>query len=107
VLLGTFFSVFWRFRGSTGLAKGLGVTMGINPVGFFVAAPLGLVLIYITRNLAIGGSTVMVITALFSLAVFRDVLALVTIVIVGVLMFTRAKLQYRFMKKQTQGSASH
>ncbi len=99
VLVGTFFPLFTRFQGGTGLAKGMGAAMGINPAGFFVGAPVGILLLVRFRNSALAGGTVIVISGLFSILVYRDLAGAGIMALVGLLVFLRARFQYADLEK--------
>ena len=95
ILIGSFFPLFGGCKGGTGLAKGMGATMGINPAGFFLGVPLGFFMMWRTRNPAVTGGAVIVLAGLFSIFVYSDYAAAGTMVLVGALIFLRAQIQYR------------
>lgn len=95
VLVGTAFSVFWGFRGGTGLAKAMGAVMAINPAGFFIGAPLGIFIVWRFHNPGWGGGVVIGITALASALLYRDLVSVGNILLLAALVFLRSRVQYR------------
>ncbi len=95
VLVGTAFSVFWGFRGGTGLAKAMGAAMAINPAGFFIGAPLGILIVWKFHNPGWGGGVVMGITALASALLYGDLAGLGNVLLLSALVFLRSRVQYR------------
>lgn len=95
VVVGTMFPIFSRFRGGTGLAKGTGVAMGINPLGFLLALPLGLLVLGRLRDAGWAGGLVFGVVLLISAFVSGDVVGAGSIAGVGALVFLRSRLQYR------------
>lgn len=93
VMLGTFYSVLWRFRGGAGLAKAMGVTLGLNPIGFLIAAPLGIALVSWSRNSGVSGGLTMGLVGALSLLLYRDYLAAALILLVGGVVWLRVHSQ--------------
>ena len=56
ILLGTFFPVYFKFQGGTGLAKCIGVSCAINPLAFLILFPIVLILILKTKAFAVVGA---------------------------------------------------
>jgi len=50
VLAGHFFPVFWKFRGGTGGAVGMGTTLGLLPLGVLIAVPVTTGVFVLTRT---------------------------------------------------------
>ena len=95
VFTGTVFPIFSGFKGGTGLAKSTGAVMGINPLGFFIGAPLGLFVIWRLHNPGWAGGLLLGVTLLVSIVVFRDVVGASGIVALALLVKLRALIQYR------------
>ena len=72
LLLGHFFPVFWRYHGSTGLATGMGVTMGLVPLGALIATPLALLTVYLTRKAGYAGGLFFLVTVPVGGLLHRD-----------------------------------
>ena len=95
VFAGTVFPLFSGFKGGTGLAKSTGAIMGINPLGFFLGAPLGLLIIWRLHNPGWAGGLLIGVALLVSIVVHGDVVGASGIVALAILVFLRAKIQYR------------
>ena len=95
VFTGTVFPLYSGFKGGTGLAKSTGAVMGINPLGFFIGAPVGLLIIWRLHNPGWAGGMLIGVTLLISIVVFRDVVGASGIVAFALLVFLRSKIQYR------------
>ena len=95
VMIGTMYPVFWGFRGGTGLAKGMGAVLGINPVGVLLGGVLGLFVVWRFHNPGWAGALVVVTAFALSIGLYRDWAAVGTILLVAALIFLRSKLQYR------------
>ena len=95
VFTGTVFPLFSGFKGGTGLAKSTGAIMGINPLGFFLGAPIGLLIIWRLHNPGWAGGLLIGVALLVSIVVFGDVVGASGIVALALLVFLRAKVQYR------------
>lgn len=92
VVLGNLFSPFWGFRGGAGLAKGVGVALGLNPLGFAIAAVAALLIVVRFRNNGIAGGVLLAGTVLHAL-VTRDFLAVALILLTGAVLFGRVIVQ--------------
>ena len=77
------------------MAKSTGAIMGINPLGFFLGAPVGLLIIWRLHNPGWAGGLLIGIALLVSIVVFGDVVGASGIVALAFLVFLRAKVQYR------------
>ena len=95
VFTGTVFPLFSGFKGGTGLAKSTGAIMGINPLGFFLGAPVGLFVIWRLHNPGWAGGLLMGVTLLVSITVYGDVVGAGGIVALAILVKLRAIVQYR------------
>jgi glycerol-3-phosphate acyltransferase PlsY len=100
LLLGHFFPVFWRFRGGTGMAAGMGAATGFLPLGSLVGITGGLSTLGITRNTGRSGGVYFVATVIGGVLLdtywlrsdWRGVLAAL---VIGVVIRLRALVQYR------------
>ena len=94
VLLGHFFPVFWRYHGSTGMATGMGVTTGLVAMGALIAAPLALLVVYITRKAGYAGLLFFAVTVPLGGLLHWDALGALAVLAVGAAILIRARLQY-------------
>ena len=99
VVVGTMFPVFSHFRGGTGLAKSTGVAAGINPLGLLLALPLGLYVLGTLRNAAWAGGLGLGLVLLASASISHDAVGVISIAMVGALIFIRSRVQYRGGRK--------
>ena len=95
LLTGTVYPIFWGFKGGTGLAKGMGVVMGVNPAAFFLGVPVGLFVLWKYRNTGWAGALAVVTSWLFTLFLFGDMAGGGIMAMVAALIFLRARIQYR------------
>ena len=107
ILSGTFFPIFFRFNGGTGLAKYLGISCAINPLSFIFIFPFILIVFYKTRNFAILGTVLVVLVTLSSAIVnyeynifplsysYPDMNGLYTLLACGLLVFIKGMHQYK------------
>ena len=98
ILAGTFFSLYRGLRGGIGLAKFMGLALGMNPAGFMLVAPLGVLAIAWTRNPALAGGIVVTGTALFSTFVYHDMPTLVLIAVAGFAVWARSRMHAHFVE---------
>ena len=106
ILSGTFFPIFFKFKGGTGLAKFLGVSCAINPLSFIFIFPFILIIFFKTRNFAILGTFLVILVTLSSVIVtyeyslflleysYPDMYGLYTLIACGLLVFTKGMHQY-------------
>ena len=94
VLLGHFFPVFWRYHGSTGMATGMGVTTGLVAMGALIAAPLALLVVYITRKAGYAGLLFFAVTVPLGGLLHWDAVGALAVLAVGAAILIRARLQY-------------
>ena len=95
LLAGHLFPVFWGFRGGTGMTVGMGSWTGVLPVGVLVAAPISLLAFGLTRNTGLNGALFFLITLLVGGLVHQDATAVIAIVLAGLALFVKSRLQYR------------
>ena len=95
VMIGTAYPIFWGFKGGTGLAKGMGVVMAVNPVSFFLGVPVGLLVLWKFRNTGWAGALAVFTASILTATVYGDMFGLGIIVMVAALIFARARIQYR------------
>ena len=95
VVVGTVFPVWSRLKGGTGLAKGTGVALGINPSGFLLGSLVGLFVLIKLRNPGWAGALAAGVTILTSAFLFNDWIGLSAISSAGALIFLRSGVQYR------------
>ena len=95
ILVGTAYPIFWGFVGGTGLAKGMGAAMAINPLGFLVGAIVGFPVLRKLHNTGWSGAVTMVITMLCSMFFYGDEAGAGTIALIAMMVIARSKLQYR------------
>ncbi|PZC48287.1 MAG: Phospholipid biosynthesis protein PlsY, probable glycerol-3-phosphate acyltransferase [Chloroflexi bacterium] len=98
ILLGTFFSLYRGFRGGIGLAKFMGLALAMNPAGFMLVAPLGILAVAWLKNPGLAGGIVVAGTVLFSTLIYHDVPTLVLIAGAGITVWARSRMQARFVE---------
>jgi len=74
ILLGTFFPVYFKFQGGTGLAKCIGVSCAINPLAFLILFPIVLILILKTKAFAVVGALFILLIVFASITRYQYVL---------------------------------
>ena len=106
ILSGTFFPIFFKFKGGTGLAKFLGVSCAINPLSFIFIFPFILIIFFKTRNFAILGTFLVILVTLSSVIVtyeyslflleysYPDMYGLYTLIACGLLVFAKGMHKY-------------
>ena len=106
ILSGTFFPIFFKFKGGTGLAKFLGICCAINPLSFIFIFPFILIVFFKTRNFAILGTFLVILVTLSSVIVtyeyslflleysYPDMYGLYTLIACGLLVFAKGMHQY-------------
>ena len=106
ILSGTFFPIFFRFKGGTGLAKFLGISCAINPLSFIFMFPFILIIFFKTRNFALLGTLLVILVTLSSSIAnykyslfplqysYPDMDGLYTLIVCGLLVFTKGMHQY-------------
>ena len=95
ILVGTMYPLFSGFRGGTGLAKGMGAVMGVNPAGFFLGVPLGALVVWRLHDTGWAGALVVGTALLFSVFFYSDWVGSGNIAAIGALIFLRSLVQYR------------
>ena len=95
VIMGTAYPILLGFKGGTGLAKAMGVMLAINPIGFFLGSPLGILVVRRFHNAGWAGGIVAGFVLLFSALVYRDVVGTAIVATVGILVALRSLVQYR------------
>ena len=93
VLMGTAYPIFWGFKGGTGLAKGMGVVIGVNPAVILVGLPVGLLILWRIRSTGWAGALAVVSAWLF-LIVYGDMVGAGIVAMVAALIMARTKIQY-------------
>ena len=94
VLLGHFFPVFWRYHGSTGMATGMGVATGLVAMGALIAAPLTLLVVYLTRKAGYAGLLFFAVAVPVGGLLHWDAAGALAVLAVGAAILIRARLQY-------------
>ena len=74
ILLGTFFPIYFKFQGGTGLAKCIGVSCAINPLAFLILFPIVLILILKTKAFAVVGALFILLIIFASITRYQYVL---------------------------------
>lgn len=74
ILLGTFFPIYFKFQGGTGLAKCIGVSCAINPLAFLILFPIVLILILKTKAFAVVGALFILLIVFASITRYQYVL---------------------------------
>ena len=95
VLAGHFFPVPWRSIGGTGMAVGMGTTLGLLPLGALAAALPAVVVVVVTRNAGVTGALFFVATMAAGWLLHREPLGLIGVLLVGAAVLLKALLQYR------------
>lgn len=95
LLCGHFFPVPWRFVGGTGLATGMGIAIGLLPLGVTGAMLPAVITMAITRNAAITGTVFFVLAAGVGWILHENWVAVCGVTLVGVAIFFKARIQYR------------
>jgi len=107
IISGTFFPIFFKFKGGTGLTKCLGISCAINPLGFLLIFPFILIVFYKTRNFAILGTICIILVTLSSAIVnyeyhifsshygYPDMDGFYTLIACGSLVFIKGMHQYK------------
>lgn len=107
ILVGTFFPMFFKFKGGTGLAKLIGIACAINPVGFLLILLFMLVAYYKILNFAISGTLCIILITISSVILnyeyhifswhydYPDMNGFYTLIACGLLVFIKGMHQYR------------
>ena len=72
---------------------------GINPLGLLLALPLGLYVLGTLRNAAWAGGLGLGLVLLASASISHDAVGVISIAMVGALIFIRSRVQYRAGRK--------
>ncbi|MSQ40516.1 MAG: hypothetical protein EXR55_02415 [Dehalococcoidia bacterium] len=94
-LLGHFFPVFWRFRGGTGMAAGMGAATGFLPLGSLVGLVSGVAILGITRNTGYSGGAYFVAMVVAGALLDRSLPGAIAVMLIGVAIRLRSLVQYR------------
>ena len=105
ILLGTFFPLFFKFNGGTGLAKCIGVACAINPLAFLILFPAMLILIIKTKAFAVVGALFIVLIVFSSITKYQynliemkysfpDLQGLLAVAISGIMVLLKGMHQY-------------
>ena len=108
ILTGTFFPLFFKFKGGTGLAKLIGISCAINPLGFLLIFPFILIAYYKILNFAISGTLCVILVILSSTILnyeyhifsshydYPDMNGFYTLITCGLLVFIKGIHQYNW-----------
>jgi len=105
ILLGTFFPIFFKFNGGTGLAKCIGLACAINPLAFLILFPVMLILIIKTKAFAVVGALFIVLIVFSSITKYQynliemkygfpDLQGLLAVAISGIMVLLKGMHQY-------------
>ena len=81
------------------MAKSTGVAAGINPLWLLLALLLGRYVFGTLRNAGWAGGLVLVLVLLASAFISHDAVGVISIAMVGALIFIRSRFQYREGRK--------
>ncbi len=95
LITGHLFPVFWRFRGGTGMASGIGTTGGILPLGVLVAAGPALIFFAVTKNPGYTGGLYFIAAIVAGGVLHGDLVGVVGLILLAVAVFTKSLVQYR------------
>tara|TARA_B100002052_G_scaffold284349_1_gene296147 strand:- start:1880 stop:2494 length:615 start_codon:yes stop_codon:yes gene_type:complete len=106
ILLGTFFPVYFKFQGGTGLAKCIGVACAINPLAFLILFPIILIVTLKTKAFAVVGALFIVLIVFFSITKYEynlmdlkytypDLQGLFAVALCGVMVLLKGMHQYK------------
>ena len=95
VIGGHLFPLPWKTLGGTGVAVALGTTLGLLPLGVLVAAPVGLIVVGISRNPAYSAGTFLGVTAVAGGLLHRDVVGAAAVLLAGTAVAIKSWFQYR------------
>ena len=95
VIGGHLFPVPWRTLGGTGIAVAMGTTLGLLPLGVLVAAPVGLILVAISRNPGYSAATFLGVTVVAGGLLHRDVVGAAAVLLAGTAIAIKSWFQYR------------
>ena len=95
MLAGHIFPIPWKSVGGTGLAVGMGTTLGLLPLGVFTAALPSIVAVIITRNAGFAGGLFFVVTVISGAFFHRELMGVVAVAFVGIVVLIKSTLQYR------------
>ena len=107
ILTGTFFPIFFKFKGGTGVAKLIGISCAINPLGFLLLFPCILIAYYKILNFAVLGTLCIILVTLASTILnyeyhifsshyyYPDMNGFYTLIACGLLVFIKGMHQYR------------
>ncbi len=107
IITGTFFPIFFKFKGGTGVAKLIGISCAINPLGFLFILPCMLLAYYKILNFAILGTLCVILVTLSSTILnyeylifsshynYPDMNGFYTLIACGILVFIKGIHQYK------------
>ena len=106
ILLGTFFPVYFKFRGGTGLAKCIGVSCAINPLAFLILFPIILIITLKTKAFAVVGASLIILILFSSITKYQynlidlkysypDLQGLLAVALCGVMVLLKGMHQYK------------
>ncbi|MCH2522575.1 MAG: glycerol-3-phosphate acyltransferase [Dehalococcoidia bacterium] len=106
ILLGTFFPVYFKFRGGTGLAKCIGVSCAINPLAFLILFPIILIVTLKTKAFAVVGALFIILIVFSSITKYQynlmdlkytypDLQGLFAVALCGVMVLLKGMHQYK------------
>ncbi len=106
ILLGTFFPVYFKFRGGTGLAKCIGVSCAINPLAFLIFFPIILIITLKTKAFAVVGASLIILILFSSITKYQynlidlkysypDLQGLLAVALCGVMVLLKGMHQYK------------
>ena len=95
LLAGHLFPVFWRFKGGTGMAVGMGTTVGLLPLGALVATPAAAITVLLSRNTGWAGGLFFAVALVAGGMIHRDALAATGVLLMGMAILAKSLVQYR------------
>ena len=95
LLAGQFRPFLWRFPGSTGMAAGMGATLGLLPAGALIAVAPSVAFVLLSRNVAYTGVLFFIVTAAAGWLVHEDAIGALAVLLTAAAILARALYQYR------------
>lgn len=80
------------------MAKFMGLALAMNPAGFLLVAPLGILAVAWLKNAGLAGGIVVGGTVLFSTLVYHDMPTFILIAGAGIAVWARSRMQAHFVE---------
>ncbi len=90
-IIGHSFTVYMKFKGGKGVATTVGAFLGISPVGVLIGIATWLIVLFITRIVAVASLTAVTVGGIYIFATTSSVLLKVIIVLAVAIIFIRHK----------------